>query len=1140
MSRHSIVYTLGACALAGAVLAATIALSPKVGAPPAPPTLKRDPDGKFAPPDFENPGKLNGPIKPGGVIDRYHIRRYNKEKNQLTIMTGDRFIPKPNGVADVDNPTAYIHLIPGRRVLKVSAKEGTLVAPDNNPQAGDLRGGCELIIYESPPGQTVDLNEGSRDVRMRFFLDDQVHFDLELGLVESKGPVHLTASRVDFQGTGLTLIYNEKRNRINRLEIAQGKLLRYNSTPLEDEPLRAPRPPVPPTSSQTAPPVTTPAPADPREPDYYVAVFEELVAVRSSDAAIDADRMDLVFAMQSGGKSESPEKQLGRREWRSSTNSARTSVPPVAPHAGTPPAPTTLIAPAAQRWPILSPPTGRSLMPTRGNDINVTWVGRLLVQPIDDLPEDFTGANDSHVTLIGNVKVRSVRKETIAAQRVEYLSSSGRVKIWGTPEKPLMIDSAAMGRLTAQHVDINQTTGIGRIDGAGSIVGYETSVRIAGNDPAKAGNDAARKTREMTVQWSQHVELAFAVKKKEATVAPAPPAASDQPRSLDPSARLDELKEANFHGDVKVDHSQLAVEGDRLALTLMNTTKQKQQPALVKVTGHVKAKSRDTKPKDELAIDADDLEVTFTPDQEGKTQPSRMVANGNVKAAQPDREITAGLLDVALAQTPRKPAAAPVAPGTPQVPAVANAAEQTGMQLAVTKLHAMHDVKVRSENPKTLVDAHQLDADIASGLFQVFGPAEKPAKVQRESNSITGRQIVMNDKDQTIQVTGPGEADFITTGRSPLEQPANPEDAKAAAAAAVAAAKAAAGAKKPAKVEPQHMHITWLNSMDFNNLTGAGRFRGGVVATSDRGVDLSRLQADEVDVHFDPLDPKDKKSSLGAGISLTGDEAPKATVEAAKEQVGAERPQERKPRTVRKLVAREQVVFESEKWADRVGGKLATRFRLTGPLLDFDNISEQIIITGAGSMQIEDYRTAKKKDDNTKPGDVKPPEAKPTEASKQVAFVGEGVTLFIWQKQLTVDAKRNDVRMDGDVRMVQLPQGSDQDVRMDCNQLVADFKSTGGLDSWLNGKAGEPKLDNLTAAGPVILKHTGRTITGDQLYYTGNNALVVISSEGARLCELLEAESVLPAKRFKWYLDKDKWVAEEPGAVRQRAGDLKK
>jgi hypothetical protein len=86
-------------------------------------------------------------------------------------------------------------------------------------------------------------------------------------------------------------------------------------------------------------------------------------------------------------------------------------------------------------------------------------------------------------------------------------------------------------------------------------------------------------------------------------------------------------------------------------------------------------------------------------------------------------------------------------------------------------------------------------------------------------------------------------------------------------------------------------------------------------------------------------------------------------------------------------------------------------------------------------MQIEDYRVEKKA------VDAKAVDTKAAGTAKEVAFVGKGVTLFLWQKQLTLDAKRNDVRMDENVRMVQLPLGSEQDVRMECSQLVADFKS---------------------------------------------------------------------------------------------------
>jgi len=243
---------------------------------------------------------------------------------------------------------------------------------------------------------------------------------------------------------------------------------------------------------------------------------------------------------------------------------------------------------------------------------------------------------------------------------------------------------------------------------------------------------------------------------------------------------------------------------------------------------------------------------------------------------------------------------------------------------------------------------------------------------------------------------------------------------------------------------------------------------------------------------------------------------------------------EKPKRVVQRIDAKGDVVFESEKWVDSVGGKLATRFRLRGPQLIFDRETEQINVVGKGSMLIEDY-SEKRKAAAKNPG--KP--AKPVKDKKQeaVAFVGKGMTLFDWKKGMTLDAGRNDVRIEKDVQLIQLAAGEQDPVQMDCQQLYADFASNGGLDSWLSGKAPDPELENVIAVESVRLIRKTQTLRADRLEYVGRKSLVVLSALPTKFCYLEEPRTVLPAKRFRWHLDSDKVVAEEPGAVRQRVND---
>ena len=288
--------------------------------------------GKF------DPTSISGDLDPRGMVEKYRVNSRNS-KGQLIELYGDSLTPLPYGVTQVKSPGARVHLT-AFRVLEMTAKEGTIVAPENEPRRGDFSGQVVLSLYESDPSRPPDTTTDSEDLKLRLYMED-ARFDMELGQIECDGPVHLTSDRVDFKGEGLSLIYNDLRRHLDRLVILRGRSLRFKPTDPRDAtpqdptvtnvaarstPLPTTQPASDPdpaaslattegiegiegkaTQDSTAIGIQEPiAAADDSAPTqaaarrparFYRARFEDHVTVRSQGDQIDADRLEVVFSL---------------------------------------------------------------------------------------------------------------------------------------------------------------------------------------------------------------------------------------------------------------------------------------------------------------------------------------------------------------------------------------------------------------------------------------------------------------------------------------------------------------------------------------------------------------------------------------------------------------------------------------------------------------------------------------------------------------------------------------------------------------------------------------------------------------------------------------------------------------------------
>lgn len=487
-------------------------------------------------------------------------------KESGILFFADRIIPRTEGEIDAIDTSIRIHFAPGRE-LTIDADEGTIVAPDQHPQEGQMRGNVVVTLYETPDGSEVDF-KSDQHVVIRMYFDDPVDFDLELQQIDSAGPIFMTGPQVQFRGRGLSLNYNQLHQRIQRLVIEEGESLHY---------IPESKAPLAPTAEadsadgssnrttktgnksagNTSPQVTPDAPApNTKQADhpvqYYLATFEQLndVRVGRNQYVVEGDDLAAVFSTKAAGESDKPVASTG-------PGSSRITTPDYSQMLATSDPMSAAIAYALAanigQTPDIDP---RSLATFTDEDVVISWNGRLVVSPLseDGVPEAVTGPDDVMVTVRGKpAKISTDQGETVRAPKISFFSLNAGLLAEGTAYSPVMIDAPDMGSLTGAKLAIDQTLGTGYILGPGSLTGQ---VRDMDNTA-----DALGDKRPIDVSFEDRLNLAFYLKKQDA-----PKDDTSLPVS---SGRIKGVKTADFLGNIHVDYAELDMTTDRLTLALL-------------------------------------------------------------------------------------------------------------------------------------------------------------------------------------------------------------------------------------------------------------------------------------------------------------------------------------------------------------------------------------------------------------------------------------------------------------------------------------------------------------------------------------------------------------------------------------------
>ncbi len=566
------------------LLLAVIVGGPRTG-------VQEQPSEDYNPDDIYLPGNTEE-----GKVPIGEVRGLVYEVSDSGILFfANRVVPRPQGVIDVIETTAQIHLAAGRE-LTIVADEGTIVAPDNHPREGQMRGNVVVTLFETPDGSPVDF-DSDRHVVIRTYFDDPVQFDLELQQIDSEGAIFMTGPQVQFRGRGLSLNYNQLKHRIERLVIEEGESLHYIPKPKQSaDTSSASTPSAPaeagpsavaiqdkprPTDSTAAAPSDTPiqdADAGGRPIQFYLATFEELddVRVGQDQYIIEGDDLSAIFSAKSAkGKDDSEQPDETETDETTTRSTPKISNGSIELASSDPLRGALLHALAASIGQVPEE-DARSLATFTDEDVVITWAGRLVVSPLSDPPDEIAGPDDIQVSVRGvPTRIRTENGETIDAPDVSYFSQNARLLAKGTPDSPVHVSAPEMGELTGQELSIDQLNANGYVLGPGELTGLIREKNDAASGTTQLAVDAtasgtrnptpdasASKTRPITVAFDSRLDLEFYLKNKDNASVPDP----DNPAG---DSRIKSVKTAAFSGNVHVDYTDLDMTADSLTLAML-------------------------------------------------------------------------------------------------------------------------------------------------------------------------------------------------------------------------------------------------------------------------------------------------------------------------------------------------------------------------------------------------------------------------------------------------------------------------------------------------------------------------------------------------------------------------------------------
>ncbi len=626
--------------------------------------------------------------------------------------------PLEAGRFDVTNPKARFYLTSGETV-SVEAARARVHRPGTaqTPETGTFFGGVVVRIYESR------VAADSPSVPPIAILEtESIDFDFTIGRLATRQRVFLTSRRVEFEGTGLDLLYNQVSQRIEKLTIERGQQLLYILEPLADPTaVSAGR-----VNSRRAGPQTEvrfqaaairqPAAEvaldrdaiDPPREDFYRIKFGGQVSVRQHTRVIHSDDLTALVQLLDGKLPLEDAPTITKR----TTPTPRTSDGPgLVPLPSHPAAILSALAlgqmaddPAASVEP--APASRQSLLLPHEEEklLRINWAGPMSVRPMDEKPVELA-ADTAHIHFAGKpVQLRDEDAENEAqCGSMEYFATQRIVSMHRSLQHQVTMRDGNGSVVEGPEFELSLDTGLGRIVGAGSALQGQGDQALGA---APAG---------MRLDWSDRLLVQFDVV----------------------GESLRDLREAICEGGVEVHHNDFHLTGDWLRLQLDSTGESEQlQPRRLSAQGSVHGMVYGS---GELRCDEVDAELEPHP-VSGDAFPTHIEARGNVVGADDlGRTLLAARAEMGLEPAPED-------------------AEDDEPRLARFLAWGLPEQLIQIDNGEGLTaEGLELLVEDEGAVLTLRG---EPALARRDGATVRGPELRIDEETDLLVIEGAGDLEY--------------------------------------------------------------------------------------------------------------------------------------------------------------------------------------------------------------------------------------------------------------------------------------------------------------------------------------------------------------------------------------------
>lgn len=650
------------------------------------------------------------------------------DKNDPSRLAGEMRYATLDPLGDkrynVTAPQGWMFLRDGG-VIHLEAKGGNVFIADEavsrRPDSGTLTGGVTIKVFKKKP-------DGSRpdpavDVAFATTTMDTLSFDGTTGEISTPDVVRAVLDNATFSGRGLTIIFNELKDRVEYFEIREGDklVIKPQKSSPDGSPAPAPAPATAASANQntiaatgntstsqtnTSAPAVTPAPVTRTQ---YRAVFGSDVRLSQGTREVKSEQLEVFAALFNGRlspdafgtpvKSVSPSQPSAASKGAASAGTASSAKSDAPPN----------VESKAVTSSNIKGETASPAAPVISNDqadVILTWSGPLVARTVDDSIAELV-KDDVSMRFTSPIGGTVYIDDPAAGARgtapvLNYFATRREVSMNSPTPRGVSLALKDNGTVLGESLALNLNTGVAHARGPGTVTGTLTT---AATKPAESTSPAAPAAppQPQTIQWSDQADFVFAMR----------------------DGRVgNQLQEAILSGAVqaKGDGSQIDA-GWLHAVFAADATGSRISRLEAKDNVFASDASGGT-------LAGQDVQVAFATDAKGTAVPDRLISRNSAKATRGRDLVEGGVIDARLGLN------------------------KDGKS-EIKTLTARESAHVQSSDG---VDAHghEIAFDVPTQRARLTGRGNVDAVASKDATTISGPIVEVDGLARTIGVPGPG------------------------------------------------------------------------------------------------------------------------------------------------------------------------------------------------------------------------------------------------------------------------------------------------------------------------------------------------------------------------------------------------